>query len=321
MGVALALAAGCVHAQPDDRSRGDAYPAKPVRFVVGQAPGGATDIMARALAQKLTAGLGQSVVVDNRAGAAGSIGAALVAKSQPDGYTLLFVSSSFSINPNLYPDLPFDPVGDFAPVALIAEAPFLLVVHPALPAKSVAELIALAKSKLGGLNYASGGNGSSGHLAGELFQNLAGVKITHVPYKGAAPGTVDVIGGQIDITFASVVSVLPHVTSGKLRALGATGARRVSALPQLPTLAEAGVKGYSTVTWYGVLAPKGAPSAVIGRLNAAIAAALQQGDFKERLSREGADAIGGTPAQFANYLDAEIRKWARVIRESNIRVD
>jgi tripartite-type tricarboxylate transporter receptor subunit TctC len=297
------------------------YPAKPVRLVVGQTPGGATDIVARAIAQKLGESLGQSVIVDNRSGAAGSIGAALVAKSPPDGYTLLVVSSSFSINPGLYSDLPFDPVKDLAPVTLIAEAPFLLVVNPSLPAKGVNELIALAKARPGALTFSSGGNGSSGHLAGEFFKNLAGVALIHVPYKGAAPATVDVIAGQIDMTFASVVSALPHVKAGKLRALGVTGARRSPAVPQVPTIAEAGVKGYRTMTWYGMLAPAGTASAIIGKLNTETLRALQLPDLKERMSGEGAEPIGSTPAQFASYLDAEIRKWTKVIKDSGVRGD
>ena len=221
-------------------------PVKPIRLVVGQAPGGAADIVARAIAQKLTESLGQSVIVDNRAGAAGSIAAAQVVKSAPDGYTALFVSSSYAINPGLYTDLPFDPLRDLAPVSLIAEAPFLLVVNPSLPAKSVSELISLAKARPGALNFSSGGNGSSGHLAGELFKSLAHVSLNHVPYKGAGPATIDVIAGQIDMTFASVVSALPHVKSGKLRALGVTSVKRSLAAPQIPTIAESGLNGYQT---------------------------------------------------------------------------
>ena len=297
------------------------FPTKPLRFVIGLAPGGATDIMARALAQKLTESLAQPVIVDNRSGAAGSIAAALVAKSPADGYTLLFVSSSFAINPGLYRDLPFDPVRDLAPISLIAAAPFLLVVNPALPAGTVKELIALAKARPGSLNYSSGGNGSSGHLAGELFKSLAGVTLTHVPYKGAGPATVDVIAGQIQMTFASVVSALPHVKAGRLRALGVTSEKRSGALPQLPTISEAGVKGYHVETWYGALAPAGTPAAIVGKLNTEIARAVKRPDMQERMASEGAEPIGGTPAQFATFLESEIKKWGAIIRESGVRGD
>ena len=302
-------------------SAAENFPTKPLRFVIGLAPGGATDIMARALAQKLTASLGQSIIVDNRSGAAGSIAAALVAKSPADGYTLLFVSSSYAINPGLYSDLPFDPVRDLAPISLIAAAPFLLVVNPALTAGTVKELIALAKARPGALNYSSGGNGSSGHLAGELFKSLAGVTLTHVPYKGAGPATVDVIAGQIQMTFASVVSALPHVKAGRLRALGVTSEKRSSALPQLPTLSEAGVKGYHVETWYGALAPAGIPAAIVGKLNTEINRTVKRADVQERMASEGAEPIASTPAQFAAFLDSEIRKWGRIIRESGIRGD
>ena len=303
------------------RSRAGNFPAKPVRIVIGLAPGGATDIVARALAQKLTESLGQPVIVDNRAGAAGSIAAALVAKSPADGYTLLIVSSSYAINPGLYSDLPFDPVRDLAPIMLIAEAPFLLVVNPALPAGTVKELIALAKAQPGSLNYSSGGNGTSGHLAGELFKSLAGVTMTHVPYKGAGPATVDVIAGQIQMTFASMVSALPHVKAGRLRALGVTSEKRSSALPQLPTISEAGVKGYHTGSWYGALAPAGTPADIVGKLNAEFARVMKQPEMKARMAGEGAEPIAGTPAQFASYLEGEIRKWGKIIRESGLRGD
>jgi tripartite-type tricarboxylate transporter receptor subunit TctC len=292
---------------------------KPVRIVIGLAPGGATDIVARAIAQKFTESFGQSVLVDNRAGAAGSIAAALVAKSPADGYTLLIVSSSYAINPGLYNDLPFDPLRDLVPISLIAEAPLLLVVNPALPARTVGELLALAKARPGALNYSSGGNGSSGHLAGELFRSLTGVSLTHVPYKGAGPATVDVIAGQIHMTFASVVSALPHVKAGRLRALGVTSEKRSAALPQLPTISEAGVKGYRTGSWYGALAPAGTASDIVARLSAEFAKTVKLPAMQERLVGEGAEPIGSTPAQFAGFLEGEIAKWRKVIRESGIR--
>ena len=242
-----AAAVGSVSAQEA------AYPSKPIRFVVGQAPGGATDIIARLVAGKMDQTLGQNIVVENRTGAAGSIGAAFVARSAPDGYTVLVVSSSYSINPSLYATLPFDPQKDLAPVSLLAEAPFLLVVHPSLPVRSVKELIALARSKPGALTYGSGGNGSSGHLAGVLFESAAGVKLSHIPYKGAGQALIDVLSGHITMTFASVLSATPHVKEGRLRVLGVTGAKRSNAMPSVPTVAEGGAPGYSTTTWYGLL--------------------------------------------------------------------
>jgi tripartite-type tricarboxylate transporter receptor subunit TctC len=300
---------------------GPPYPVKPVRFVVGQAPGGATDLVARAVAHKLTELMGQTVIVENRTGAAGSIGAASVAKSAPDGYTLLVVSSSYSINPGLYANLPFDPVKDLLPVTLLAQAPFLLVVHPSLPARTVGDLVALAKSKPDSLNFASGGLGSSGQLAGELFKNLAGVKLTHVPYKGAGPALVDVIAGQVHLTFASVISSLGHVKSGKLRALAVTSAGRSKALPGLVTVAEAGIKGYATTTWYGVLAPTGTRPTVIARLNSELRKSVQSPEVYQRLSGDGAEPVGGTPEHFQEHLAAEMAKWRKLIREAGIRAD
>lgn len=295
------------------------YPVKPVRFVVGQAPGGATDIVARLVAQKLTENLGQSVVVENRTGAAGSIGAAFVAKSAPDGYNVLVVSSSYAINPSLYTDLPFDPVKDFAPVTLIAEAPFLLVVHPSMPVRSVKELVAVAKVKPGALNFASGGNGSSGHLAGELFKYLAGVDMVHVPYKGAGPAMVDVIAGQVHMTFASVLSSLPHVKNKKLRPLAVTGASPSVAVPELPTVAEAGVKGYRRTTWYGVLAPANTPAAIVERLNAAIKAVVESPDIKSRFLTDGAEPVGGTPRQFYDHLTSEIARAREITQRAGVK--
>ena len=297
------------------------YPVKPVRFIVGQSPGGATDLVARTVALKLTESLGQSVIVDNRTGAAGSIGAAMVAKSPPDGYTLLVVSSSYSINPSLYVNLPFHPINDFAPITLLAEAPFLMVVHPSVPVRSVGEFVALAKSKPGALNYGSGGNGSSGHLAGELFKRLAGVNMTHVPYKGAGPALVDVIAGQIHLTFASVISSLNHARSGKLRALAVTSAQRSKALPELKTVAEAGVRGYHTTTWYGLLAPAGTRSAIISKMNAETKKVLSLPEIAQRFSSDGAEPVGGSPEHFQKFLEAEIAKWGPVVKAANIRGD
>ena len=297
------------------------YPVKPVRFVVGQAPGGATDIIGRLVAGKINEPLGQNVIVENRTGAAGSIGAASVAKSPPDGYTLLVVSSSYSINPSISSNLPFDPQKDLVPVSLFAEAPFLLLVHPSLPAKSVKELIALAKAKPGALTYGSGGIGSSGHLAGALFEIQSGVKLSHIPYRGAGQALVDLLGGQVTFTFASVLSSMPHVKQNRLRVLAQTGVKRSSALPQVPTVAEAGLPGYSTTTWYGLLAPAGTRPAVIDRLAAASNKAVMSPDIRERMLADGAEPIGSSPAVFQKHLAAEIAKWAKVVKAAGVKAE
>ncbi len=297
------------------------YPDKPVRFLVGQSPGGATDVVARAVSQKMTENIGQSVVVDNRTGASGSIAATMVAKATPDGYNILIVSSSFSINPSLYTNLPFDPLKDFSTITLIAEAPFLLVVHPSMPAKSVGELIATAKAKPDTLSFGSGGVGSSGQMAGELFKFLAGVKLIHVPYKGAGPALIDVIGGQISMTFGSVISSLGHVRSGKLKALGVTSAKRARSMPELPTIAEAGVKGYATTTWYGALAPANTRPAIVEKLNAHIKKALSAPEVGDHMAKDGAEPVGNTPAQFREFLGAEIGKWRDLVKHAGVRVE
>jgi tripartite-type tricarboxylate transporter receptor subunit TctC len=295
------------------------YPTKSVRFIVGQSPGGATDIVARLVGQKLGEQLGQTVVVENRTGAAGSIGAAFVAKSTPDGYNLLVISSSYAINPSLYTDLPFDPIKDLRPVTLIAEAPFLLVVHPSMPVRSVKELVALAKSKPAVLNFASGGKGSSGHLAGELFNFLAGVDIVHVPYKGAGPALVDVMAGQVHLTFGSVLSSLGHAKSGRLRALGVTSAKRSTGAPELPTIAEAGVKGYQRTTWYGLLAPTNTPIAIVNRLSAEMKKAVGSPEVRNKILTDGAEPEGSTPKQFQDHLLAEMQRASEIIKRAGVK--
>ena len=297
----------------------DAYPVKPVRVIVGQAPGGATDIVGRMVAAKMTEVIGQTVLVENRTGAAGSIAAAIVAKSPPDGYTILLVSSSYAINPSLYAKLPYDPQKDLAPITLLAEAPFVLVVHPSMPVKNVRELIALAKAKPGALNYGSGGMGSSGHLAGALFESLAGVKLVHVPYKGAAPAQVDVIAGQVHLMFASVISTIPHMKAQRMRGLGVTSVRRSAALPQMPTVAEAGVPGYSTGSWYALLAPAGTRPAPIERLASAGKKAVASPELRQRLLADGAEPEGSSPAEFEKFLGAEIAKWRKVAAKAGLK--
>lgn len=298
---------------------GGAYPTKTVRLIVGQSPGGATDIVARLVAQKLSENVRQSVIVENRTGAAGSIGANFVAKSAPDGYTLLVVSSSYAINPSLHGSLPFDPVKDLAPVSLMAEAPFLLVIHPSLPARSVKELVALARAKPNELNFASGGNGSSGHLAGELFKHLAGMRLVHVPYKGAGPALVEVMTGQVHMTFGSVLSSLQHVKSGRLRALAVTSAKRSSALPDLPTVSEAGIKGYRRTTWYGVLAPAATSPALVSRISEEIRKAVNSEDVRKRILTDGAEPEGSSPKEFQEHLAAEIRIARDIVEKAGLK--
>lgn len=296
-----------------------AYPVKPVRLLVGQAPGGATDVIARLVNPKLAESMGQPVIVENRTGAAGSIAAALISKSPPDGYNLLVVSSSYAINPSLYTDLPFDPLRDLTAASLIAEAPFLLVVHPSTPARNVKELITLAKTRPGVLNYGSGGNGSSGHLAGELFTYLADVKIVHIPYKGAGPALVDVIAGQVHFTFGSVLSSLGHVKNGRLRALGVTGSMRSSGAPELPTIAEAGLPGYQTTTWYGLLAPANTPTEIVTRLSDEMKKAVNTPDVRNRILTDGAEPRGSTPKEFHAHLQAEMKRASTIIKRAGIK--
>jgi tripartite-type tricarboxylate transporter receptor subunit TctC len=292
--------------------------ARPLRLVVGFSPVGGADVAARMLSVKLSEIAKQSVVVENRPGAGGAIGAVYVANSAPDGHTLLVVSSSYATIPVLYPQQSFEPMRDLAAVILIAEAPMLLLVHPSLPARSVKELIALAKARAGQLNYSSGGEGTSSFLTGELFKSMAGVQIQHVPYKGAGPALVDTIAGQVEINFASVFSARPHVKSGALRALGVSSAKRSLVLPDLPTIAEAGVKGYSRTTWYGVLAPSRTPGAIIDRLNGQFEKTLQSADVHQRLLGEGSEPAGGTPKRFQEFLANEFGVTRNIMHKAGI---
>jgi tripartite-type tricarboxylate transporter receptor subunit TctC len=294
------------------------YPTKPLRFVVGLAPGGATDIVARLVAQKLTESIGQPVIVDNRSGAAGSIAAGIVQKAPPDGYTFLLVSSSFAINPSLY-ELPFDSIRDFAPVVQIAQAPFLLVVTPALRIESVKDLIAAARAKPGAMNFSSGGNGGSGHLAGELFKRMAGIAVDHVAFRGGSPSVQAVMSGQVQFTFSAIVAGLQQWRAGRVRALGVTGSTRSKAAPDVPTIAEAGVPGYRALTWYGVLAPAATPRDVIGKVNAAVVNVVRLPDVAERLLADGAEPVGGTPAQFGHHLADEIDRFKKLSREIGLK--
>ena len=299
-----------------------AYPTKPIRIVVPFPPGGATDILARAVAQHLTEVWGQSVIVDNRPGAGGNIGAELVAKATPDGYTLLMGTvGTHAINASLYSKMPYDHVKDFAPIILVAAVPNVLEVNPALPVNSVTELIAYAKANPGKLNFASSGNGTSIHLSGELFKVMAGVDMTHVPYKGSAPALQDLIAGQVQLMFDNLPPSLPQIKAGKLRALAVTSATRAPALPDVPTVAEAGLPGFEASSWFGVLAPAGTPPAIVAKLNAEIARWLATPEAKEKLLAQGANAAGGAPDDFARHIASETTKWAKVVKASGAKVD
>ena len=294
----------------------------PVRFVVGFTPGGPSDILARSLAEKLAGPLGQPVVVENRPGAGGNLAAEVVAKSAPDGNTWLLGNNSIlATNQALYSHLTYDPVKDFAPVALVAIQPNILVVHPSVPAHSVRELIAYAKSQPGKLNYASSGAGAAAHLAGELFKTMTGVQMVHVPYKGAQPALTDVIAGQCQLMFATSASVIPYIKAGRLRALAVTTAKRSPSVPDLPTLAESGVPGFEAITWHGVVVPAQTPPATVARLNKAIDTALADPQLLERLNSLGAEVSPGSPQDFAAYIAREIPKWTKVVRDSGAKAE
>ncbi len=299
-----------------------AYPTKPVRFLVGQAPGGGQDIIARALAQKLTETMGQSVIVDNRPGASGTLAAAIASKSVPDGHTALFVASTFSINPALYEkNLPYDPKKDLLPVTLIAMTPFILMVHPTVPAKTVKELVAYAKERPGQLNFASGGIGNSGHLAAELFNSLAGVRMTHIPYKGTGLAMPDLLAGRVQVLFNSMIQALPYVKRKQLSVLGVTTAKRTPLLPDVPTIAESGVPGYEFTSWYGLTVPAGTPRWIVDRLNAEIVRSLKEPDFGQQLARDGSEPMGTTPEEFGKFLATEMTRWAAVVKSSGMKVE
>jgi tripartite-type tricarboxylate transporter receptor subunit TctC len=295
------------------------YPSKPIRVVVPFPPGGGTDIVARTVTPKMAEILGQPFVIENRAGAGGNIGTEAVAKSPPDGYTLLVASASTAINTTLYPNLPWDPTRDFAPVLLMVVNNHLLAAHPSVPANTVQELLALARAKPGAVTYASYGPGSSAHLTAELFKLMAHVDLLHVPYKGAAPAVNDLLGGQVNIMFADVAALLPHLKSGKLKALGIASAKRFEGLPDVPTIAESGVPGFEAGGFLGLVAPTGTPAAVINALNAAGQKSLAMPDVRERLNALASPPVGGTPGEFGQVIKREIDKWARVIRAANIK--
>jgi tripartite-type tricarboxylate transporter receptor subunit TctC len=313
--LALALAAAGAVAQ--------SYPSKPIRVVVPNPAGGYYDVIARALGQKVGESIGQPMVVENRVGAGGSLGTEFTAKSPPDGYTIMVGGiGPHGIAPSLYANLPYDPVKDFAPIILVATTPNILVVHPSSPIKSVQDLIAAARQKPGGVSYASNGNGTSQHLSAEMFATTMGLKFNHVPFKGSAPAVTAMLGGQVDFAFVVAPDGLAHVKAGKLRAIGVTGAKRAAPLPDVPTLAEAGVSGYEATAWFGYLAPAGTPREIIDRLNAEIAKALESPDVRERLAPGGLSELpGGTPERFGDLIKTEIAKWSKVVKESGAKID
>jgi tripartite-type tricarboxylate transporter receptor subunit TctC len=319
---AAMLALGVALTAPFALAQPVPFPAKTVRLVVPFPAGGPLDATGRAIAQKLTEAWGQSVVVDNRPGAGGNIGADLVAKSPPDGYTVVMGAlSTHAVNPSLYPSMPYDAVKDFAPITLIAVTPNVLVVNPALPVKSVRELIAYAKANPNKLSFGSGSNGSAGHLAGELFKVETGTDLVHIPYKGAAPAMQALLAGDTQLMFDNLASAMPQVKAGKLRALAVTTAKRSSLVPELPTMAEAGVPGFDIATWFGLLAPAGTPKEVIAKWNADVVKILDSPEMREKLMAQGAEPTPTTPAQFAAFIAAELPKYARIVKSSRAKVD
>jgi len=298
-----------------------AYPDRPIRLVVPYAPGGGTDLTSRLIALRLTESFKQQVIVDNRAGGASNIGAEIVARSAPDGYTLMMAGISFSINTSIFPKLGYDPIRDFDPVSLVATVPLIVVVHPSVPVGSIKELIALAKAKPGTLNYASGGTGTANHIAGELFKYMTGTDIVHVPYKGGGPALADVVGGQVQLLFNTMTSTVGFMNSGKLRALAVTGKQRSPGVPNLPTVAEAGVPGYDVGAWFGIVVPKGTPRPLVMKLNGEIVRITRTPEAREQFTAQGAEAVGSTPEEFAKHLRIEIDKWAKVAKAARMRAE
>jgi tripartite-type tricarboxylate transporter receptor subunit TctC len=311
--ILLSVAAASVLAQ--------GYPDKPLKLVVPFPPGGPTDIVGRLVAQKLAEGIGQPVVVENRPGAGGTVGSTAVARAPADGYTLLYGSTTLAIAPSLYRDLAYDPRTAFAPISLVSRGPIIAAVNAQLPAKTLKDFIALAKSSPGRINYGSAGSGTPPHLAAELFKTVAGVDLVHVPYKGGGPAVSDLAGGQVQVCFEGLPSLLPHIKSGKVRALAITGAKRDPALPEVPTFAEAGLPGYDANFWNGLVAPAGTPAEVIARLNSVLVQALATPEVHAALVRLGLEAAGTTPQQFGDFIAAEIDKWARVVKASGAKID
>ena len=298
-----------------------AYPSKPVRIISIFAPGGGNDVICRLVAQQLTERLKQQVIVENRVGANGIVGTEAVARAAPDGYTFTLIPSGHTVNASMYKKLPFDSLKDFTPITLAGSGPLVLAVHPSLPVKNVKDLIALAKSRPGQLTYVSSGIGASGHLAGELFDTMTGTKMEHIPYKGMSLAVSDLMGGQVSMTFGTSLSVIPHVRTGRLRALAVTGAQRSPALPGLPTIAESGVLGYEAGLWYGFVGPARMPPEIVQRLNAEIVAILAQPDTREKLASQGLDARSSTPEEFARIIASDIVRWAGVVQKLGLQAE
>ena len=297
------------------------YPVKPIRIVIGTPAGGGSDLMARTLGQQFTQAWGQQTIVEPRPGASGNIAAELVAKAAPDGYTLYVPYGTHTVNPSIYAKVGYDPIRDFAPISLVSSAPNILIVHPSLPVKSVKDLVALGKAKPGALSFGSGGNGSTAHLSGELFRMLANVNMVHVPFKGAPGSVLAVMSGEVQLAFPNLPPALPQVRAGKLRALAVTTSKRFGAVPQIPTVAEAGVPGYEARAWFGVLAPGGTPRPIVTRLNTEIVKIVRSAEMRERLLADGTEAIGSTPEEFTAVMKTDIAKWAKVIKASGAKPD
>ena len=299
----------------------DTYPSRPIKIVVAFTAGGTTDIIARIVGRKLTDAWGQQVIIDNRPGAGGNLGSNVVAKAPPDGYTLLIGSvGPLAINATLYPNMPYDHLKDFVPICLVASVPNMLVVHPSVPVHSVKDLVDLARAKPGSLNYGSTGNGTTGHLSGELMNERAGINLVHVPYRGATAVT-DLLGGQVQLMFATIPSVIQHVRAGTLRAIAVTSSRRSPALPEIPTIAETGYPDFEAGSWFGFVAPTGTPEPIVRKLHAQIAAIVRMPDINEQLASQGADPVGSTPEEFGQYMRSETAKWAKVVKASGIRLE
>jgi tripartite-type tricarboxylate transporter receptor subunit TctC len=300
-------------------SQAQSYPARPIRYVVPQAPGGSSDTLARVIVQRAGEGLGQQIVVDNRPGATGIIGAEVVARANPDGYTLLQVATSHATNPAMQAKLPYDTIRDFAPISLLSQQPNIWLVHPSVPVRNIKELVAYVKARPGQVNFASSGTGGSQHLAGELLKSMAGLDMTHVPYKGSPPALVDVLAGRVPLMSSTMPPALPHIKTGKVRVIAVTSAKRSPALPDVPTVAESGVPGYEAIAWQGLVAPARTPKSIIDRINAEFVKALKAPDITAKLNDQGYETVASTPEWFAQYTKTEIAKWSKVIRTAGIK--
>ena len=312
--VCLVLTAAC-----GSSALAQAYPNRPIRYIVPQAPGGSSDTLARMITQRVGEGLGQTLVVDNRPGATGVIGAEAVARANPDGHTLLQVATSHATNPAMQAKLPYDTVRDFTPISLLSQQPNLWLAHPTLPVRNIKELIAYAKSKPRELNFASSGTGGSQHLAGELLKGMASIEMTHIPYKGSPPALIDLLAGRVPLMTSTMPPALPHIKSGKVRVLAVTSAKRSPALPDVPTAAESGVPGYEAIAWQGLVAPAGTPRPVVARINSEFVKVLKQPDITAKLAEQGYETVASTPEWFAQYIKSEVVKWTRVIKAAGLK--